>query len=158
MRPFIYRNLNRKGWTYSLRNKGLVVGYATSILIAAPDFRVSEAGRQRILAHKRKNVHAGIVGEVLDVRGYVTRLVDEKTLLAGYTASNIAKSWDAVHDFGIPISYNPYRAGHFIEKSTGNPVHYATFVSIRDRDVRALLPNVFVSEEFRAATNDYQWA
>lgn len=65
-----YRNLNRKGLWFSFKscNTGLVV---KRVDLAAGDvaclrnvtFKVSKAGRQRVLREKRKNVHATIKGE-----------------------------------------------------------------------------------------------
>lgn len=37
--------------------------YASKIAVRNAEFKVSEAGRQRVLLEKRKNVHAAIVGE-----------------------------------------------------------------------------------------------
>ena len=70
MRAFVYWNINAK--RFSIRalegpHKGRVIAHALDVVIDRPDFRVSEAGRQRVLSSGRKNVHAGIVGEVQSI-------------------------------------------------------------------------------------------
>ena len=100
-RFFVYFNLHVGG--YSLRstrtrlvtNRGRIV---TRVVLRDVTFKVSEAGRQRVIREKRKNVHAGAVGTL------ATR------------ASRRAC---------VRISYNPYRAGHFYVRDTGEPVHAA---------------------------------
>lgn len=61
MKVYIYRNLHRPGHVYSLRamegeHRGRVVGYASSLFVEDAEFRVNEAGRQRVLSTKQKNV------------------------------------------------------------------------------------------------------
>jgi len=58
----IYRNL-RNGM-YSIRQGGLVIGHCTMIMLEGAEFRVSQAGRRRVLKTKHKNVHATVCGHV----------------------------------------------------------------------------------------------
>ncbi len=60
-------------------------------------FKVSEAGRQRVIRDKRKNVHAFAVGII------------STTPLGGLTGL-------------VCVGYNPYKAGHFIRKDTGEAI------------------------------------
>lgn len=61
----IYRNLNNGMWSIKLNGK--VVGYSKYLTLSGPiEFKVSEAGRQRVIRQKRKNVHARIVGYIKD--------------------------------------------------------------------------------------------
>lgn len=97
MKIFSYRNLNRKGVVWSLKNlkTGLVVGYATTALFKNVELKVSQAGRKRVLEQKRKNVHAGVQGEL--VKRLPPRL-----------------NW-------IKAKYNPYVTETFVDDS-GNPL------------------------------------
>jgi hypothetical protein len=61
-------------------------------------FRVSEAGRQRVLCDKRKNVHAGVVGFVADI-------------------SLLGQS--------VKVTYNPYKFDSFIKRDNELPVYTA---------------------------------
>ncbi len=61
----VYRNLgNAAKERYSIRQGGLVVGHTDEITLADCEFKVSEAGRQRVLREGRKNVHAYIKGRI----------------------------------------------------------------------------------------------
>lgn len=63
----VYRNLNRPGITYSVRdvNSRLVLGHTDCILLGNCTFTVSQKGRQRVLDTGHKNVHAWIEGNYL---------------------------------------------------------------------------------------------
>lgn len=83
----IYRNLNKPGKTFSIRQNGLIIGHSNSLLLKDCEFIVNEAGRKRVISQKRKNVHAFIRGELLNC--------------------------DAEHlDYG-EITYNPYKIKAF---------------------------------------------
>ena len=56
----VYRNLHRDCW--SIRQDGVVVAHANSVGLTNCTFKVSQAGRQRVLRDQKKNVHAKIVG------------------------------------------------------------------------------------------------
>lgn len=58
----VYRNLNRKGTVFSIQQGGLVVAHGVDFGLIAATMKVSEAGRQRVLNERRKNVHAFITG------------------------------------------------------------------------------------------------
>lgn len=91
MRVFMYWNLHKQCWSLKALSgpcRGRVVGHANSVELRQCHFKVSEAGRQRVLREKRKNVHAGVVGELV--------------------ATDAPVSLD-----GVPVTYNPYRVGHF---------------------------------------------
>lgn len=52
---------------YSVQYKGLVIAHVNSICLKDVKFRVSKAGRQRVLREERKNVHAKIHGIIADI-------------------------------------------------------------------------------------------
>ena len=60
----VYWNLHRK--CYSVQQNGLVVGHTDHIELRTVTFKVSEAGRQRVLKERRKNVHAFVTGYIND--------------------------------------------------------------------------------------------
>lgn len=137
MKVFIYRNLNRKGCVYSIkavegRHRGLVLGYASHILVAEAQFKVSEAGRQRVLANRRKNVHAGIVGLLLNTGTFTPRNSWFAESIEDYTLTN----WYKRHLTGTDITYNPYKFGYFYERNTLLPVNKSDFVSLIGPEVR----------------------
>ena len=58
----VYRNLNRKGKVYSIKQQGLVVAHTTSICMFASTFVVNQSGKKRAIETKQRNVHAFIRG------------------------------------------------------------------------------------------------
>lgn len=60
----IYRNL--KNHKFSVRVKGLVVGYVDEINLVNVKTKVNRAGYLRALRESQKNVHAFICGEVVE--------------------------------------------------------------------------------------------
>jgi hypothetical protein len=64
---FIYWNLHKQLWSVKDTKTQKVIGHAESVMLTDCTFKVSEAGRQRVLREKRKNVHAGVVGTLTGV-------------------------------------------------------------------------------------------
>lgn len=106
MKVFCYRNLHHKGVVWSVKNvkTGLVVDRATTVYLSNVKLKVSEAGRQRVLKQKRKNVHAGPQGDRL-------------------ARAPPNRQWTR-------ISYNPYVAPFFMHDTYGYPVHFAKYVKL----------------------------
>jgi hypothetical protein len=95
----VYRNLRKK--CYSVQWQGKVIAHVDSIRLKNVRFQVSEAGRQRVLKQKRKNVHAFIIGNV---------------------------SMEPALDKGDRIKYNPYVAPTFM--MNGEAIHKANEVCL----------------------------
>ena len=95
---FVYFNLHNNLWSVKEAN-GRLLGHTNKISIDSPQFKVSESGRQRVLQEKRKNVHAGVQGTV--------------------NASAVAPEKENMKR----VSYNPYKAGTFVESGTATPIH-----------------------------------
>jgi hypothetical protein len=100
----VYRNLTAK--CYSVMYRGIVIAHVDSIRLKNVTFQVSEAGRQRVLREKRKNVHAFIVGNVSMVPAL---------------------------DKGDRVSYNPYRGEKFTVN--GEPIEQAGEVCLTENGV-----------------------
>ena len=97
-RVFVYRNLHRKCYSVKSLKTGRVIAHVDSIDLVNVTFKVSEAGRQRVIRERRKNVHAGVVGFIADV-----------SLLGQSTK----------------VTYNPYKFDSFIKKDTELPMYSA---------------------------------
>ena len=102
----VYRNLHKSTWSIRDRTTGLVVGHASSVLVRDATFVVQPAGRRRAMAEGRKNVHAF-------VRGTIDPLPRVTTFEAPCSTR---------------VSYNPYKAGHFVVAGTGEAVTGAPIV------------------------------
>ena len=90
----VYWNIRRKVWSVRKRNR--VVAHLAALTIFSPTFHVSEAGRQRVLRERRKNVHAFIRGEL-------------------YAPGLLAET-------GFQVSYNPYKGPTFYRVGSGETV------------------------------------
>lgn len=137
MRVFIYYNLHRKCLSIKAlegMNKGRVVAHAEAVTLTDALFKVSESGRQRVLREKRKNVHAGVVGELYRAQGL--RPVNGRLdvlLLASLTDTDKL----LIHGNCTGITYNPYKYSSFVVRSTEAPVASATVVLVDGRSISA---------------------
>lgn len=110
MKVFVYYNLHKNCWSVKAlegKRSGYVVAHRNQLMIRNATFKVSQAGRARVIAEKRKNVHAGVVGE-----------------WCGYE-----------QDYDTVVSYNPYKYEHFYKKSNDEAVYTAETVAFNDRVV-----------------------
>lgn len=108
---FVYRNLHKK--CYSIRScsgkdAGRVIGHAPLVHLEDCEYRVSEAGRNRVLKLRRKQVHAGVVGmmDLSNLSSIPYTFIPEDMLRMGYKE----------------IRYNPYELPYFFVKATGEKV------------------------------------
>jgi hypothetical protein len=115
MKVFVYFNLHRKLFSVKALegpNKGKVISHTTYLWLKDVTFKVSEAGRQRVLREKRKNVHAGVVGTLdcdlsnQDYRNFGFSLLKHNS---------------------TQVTYNPYRFSSFVNKETSEPVKHAQY-------------------------------
>tara|TARA_Y100001951_G_scaffold104784_1_gene117735 strand:+ start:1711 stop:2142 length:432 start_codon:yes stop_codon:yes gene_type:complete len=65
LKVYVYFNLHKKVFSVKAlegANKGRVIAHAECVKLRDCTFKVSEAGRQRVLREQKKYVHAGVVG------------------------------------------------------------------------------------------------
>lgn len=110
----VYFNLHKHTFSIQRRSdKGWRVSdYADEVLLEDVSFKVSEAGRQRVLATGQKNVHAFVTGT----------LVSE------------------VPPTTIGVRYNPHQSSKFIT-SDGGPVQHARFARLVNKQVQVADPS-----------------
>ena len=111
---FAYRNLHRQCWSVKALEgpfKGRVIYHADDLTLGWCDFKVSQAGRQRVLREQKKNVHAGVVG-------YLTECGEIAT--------------DGI-DLDVPVTYNPYKYDSFVDARCEVPVSSALFVNLNSK-------------------------
>jgi hypothetical protein len=65
----IYRNLGNglMSLTQQINKSWLLVGHTRDVALQYPKFYVSEAGRQRVIRERQKNVHAWATGRLLTI-------------------------------------------------------------------------------------------
>lgn len=110
MKVFVYYNLHRHVWSVRAMegpDKGRVIAHEKEVQLEGVTFKVSEAGRQRVLEQRRKNVHAGVVGE------YTPGCCDD---LLFYDSDR--------------VTYNPYNAPTFTRRGGKTPVNSADHVAM----------------------------
>ena len=126
MKCRIYYNLHRKCWSVQekIPSRGwIVVDHASEVFLEEMTFQVSEAGRQRVIRTKRKNVHAFGIGNRIPMP------------LAYDTIKQYTWCWELA-------SYNPYKFGTFY-RTLGDlhvPIERAKFAHFTsDRKLRVLV-------------------
>jgi hypothetical protein len=106
---FVYFNLHKKVFSVKDVKTGLVVAHTETIALEDVTFKVSEAGRQRVLKEQRKNVHAGVRGK--------------------YTGTL------TTNQLGREATYNPYKFSSFVDKSSEEPLKEARVVHLENKKV-----------------------
>lgn len=109
MKVFVYFNLHKKLFSVKALEgpqKGKVIKHAENLCLQDVVFKVSQAGRQRVLKEKRKNVHAGVVG-----------------LLSGPSSED-----------RVLVTYNPYKYSTFVFKENEQPILKAKSVVLNSHD------------------------
>jgi hypothetical protein len=116
MKVRVYFNLHKNRFSVqSKQAKGWrIMMHTDYITLTDAEFKVSEAGRKRVIRDKRKNVHAFVEG-----------------FIASKSDLHSALQMNAI--FGQPVvlnavSYNPYKAGTFMSNEV--PIHKAKIVSV----------------------------
>jgi hypothetical protein len=109
MRVCVYKNLNRGCWSIAeataTGNRGKVLDHVPTCALSNAVFVVKESRRRHVVAKHCREVHAWIVGDLLEVAPAGTR---------------------------VEVTYNPYRAASFTLRD-GTPVHAAPCVVFNDR-------------------------
>ena len=106
----VYRNLHKKCLSVQ-GSDGKVIGHVQHIVLKEVKFVVRPAGRRRVLATNRKNVHAFAVGKVVSFQDH----------------SNVMRHANFVR-------YNPYVSGTFMklspDKTISEPIHFSGLVQV----------------------------
>jgi hypothetical protein len=107
---FVYFNLHKKCFSVKDVKTGLVVAHTDRIDLYDCNFKVSEAGRQRVLREQKKNVHAGVVGH------YFEEPIQSKLSFKEAT-------------------YNPYKYDSFVNKHTEEKLTGAYVASLEGKAI-----------------------
>jgi len=98
----VYRNLHNGKLSVQVKQDGKwkVHAHVDDIVLDDPKFKVSQAGRERVIREKAKNVHAFILG-------------------------NVAASGDFNLNNSRQVTYNPYKMENFSTKDDGQSIFSA---------------------------------
>lgn len=109
MRVRAYYNLHHGCWSVQAlegRNKGRVIAHARAVKLEDFVTKVSQAGRERVLKERKKNVHAFIEGNLKAASGWIPKRLD--VVPDTYDDRDL----EVYHDV---ITYNPYKFDCFVE-------------------------------------------
>lgn len=115
MRVFVYFNLHKKCFSIKALEgdrKGRVIAHRDVVVLENCKFKVSEAGRQRVLREKRKNVHAGVTGVWMD-------------------DAREQSHFEFLTIVGRQVTYNPYKYSNFVIKVPEQPIGFADVVAMK---------------------------
>jgi len=105
----VYYNLHKH--TFSVQKNGLVVMHADYVKLENVEFRVRQGGKDKVRREMSKNVHAFVIGTLVDFCQYPCNdIPDEPT--------------------GDVVTYNPYKYDTFVYKETEEPVLKASEVDM----------------------------
>lgn len=128
MRVFVYYNLHRH--CLSIRAvegpaRGRVVLHASAVELENVSFKVSAAGRARVLRERSKNVHAGVVGDL------VCHLSIEEP-------EHLVQAWESRRQDlqGPDVTYDPYRFETFVQVPGHEPAPAAQRCVIVNNRIR----------------------
>ena len=105
----VYYNLHKH--TFSVTYDSKVIMYADYVKLGGVEFRVRKGGKERVRSEKSKNVHAFVIGKLLDYCEYPCEDMP-------------SPSSDKV------VTYNPYKHDTFVFKNTEEPVYRAQEVDM----------------------------
>ena len=105
----VYYNLHKH--TFSVTYDGKVIMHADYVKLGDVEFRVRKGGKERVRSEKSKNVHAFVIGTLLDYCEYPCEDIP-------------SPSSDKV------VTYNPYKYDTFVFKNTEEPVYRAQEVDM----------------------------
>lgn len=108
-RVMVYYNLHKH--TFSVRYQNKVILHADYVKLGDVEFRVRSGGKERVRSDKEKNVHAFVIGDLIDY--------------CNYPCANIP---DAPND--MIVTYNPYKYDSFVLKSNEEPIFDAEEVDM----------------------------
>jgi len=114
-----YRNLHTGQISLLDKASGLVVGHCDAVRLVPHYLQdsvkciVNQAGRARVLRERKKYVHAFIEGAIERVAGFVS--YKDRS----YTGVRYMEGLEAPMS---AVTYNPYKAPTFTDKSTGAPI------------------------------------
>lgn len=104
MKVKVYKNLHKKMFSIMDYKTRKVIAHRHFVCLKNVEFKVSEAGRQRVLIEKKKNVHAFVIGD----------WITEEINWPGHSPKT--------------IYYNPYRTRYFKIKENRKSIHKAHMV------------------------------
>jgi len=109
LRVMVYYNLHKH--TFSVTYGGKVILYADYVKLRNVEFRVRKGGQDKVRQEMRKNVHAFVIGNLVDYCQFPCEEMPEET------NDNV-------------ITYNPYKYDSFVKKDSEEPIYNANEIDM----------------------------
>jgi hypothetical protein len=119
-RVMVYYNLHKN--TFSIQYQGKVIIHADYVKLTDVEFRVRKGGKEKVRDEKRKNVHAFVIGNLVEYCEFPCDNMPEE-------------SSDTV------ATYNPYLYDSFVIKGTDIPIFNANEVDMINRRNKLFIVN-----------------
>jgi len=119
-RVMVYYNLHKH--TFSVTYKSKVILHADFVKLSDVEFRVRQGGKEKVRTDKSKNVHAFVIGTLVDYCQYPCPNIPEES------NDNI-------------VTYNPYKYDSFVYKSNEKPVYTAKEVDMINKKNKLFVIN-----------------
>jgi hypothetical protein len=110
---------------------GTPVAHFDSVVLHKVKFVVQPAGREKVRATKRKNVHAFVRGVLV-----TGQFLDSYPVIGGLLDAEISRIM--LDPSMIEVTYNPYKFDSFVNKNTLTPVYSADKVYVVGKDIYAV--------------------
>jgi hypothetical protein len=105
----VYYNLHKH--TFSVKYDNKVIMHADYVKLGDVEFRVRKGGKERVRSEKSKNVHAFVIGTLLEYCEYPCDYIPNPPS-------------DKI------VTYNPYKYDSFVYKNSEEPVYRAKEVDM----------------------------
>jgi len=119
-RVMVYYNLHKN--TFSIQYQGKVVIHADYVKLTDVEFRVRKGGKEKVRDEKRKNVHAFVIGNLVEYCEFPCDNMPEES------SNTVA-------------TYNPYLYDSFVIKGTDIPIFNASEVDMINRRNKLFIVN-----------------
>lgn len=119
-RVMVYYNLHKH--TFSVTYKSKVILHADYVKLSDVEFRVRKGGKERVRQEKSKNVHAFVIGNLMDYCEYPCENIPQEPT-------------DKV------VTYNPYKYDTFVYKDSEEPVYNAKEVDMVNKKNKLFVIN-----------------
>jgi predicted secreted acid phosphatase len=105
----VHYNLHKH--TFSVTYKSKVIVHADYVKLVDVEFRVRKGGKEKVRLNKQKNVHAFVIGTLMEYYEYPSDNIP-----------NILSN--------TIVTYNPYKYDSFVYKESEEPIYGATEVDM----------------------------
>lgn len=133
-RVMVYYNLHKH--TFSVTYKSKVILHADYVKLRDVEFRVRQGGKEKVRDEKRKNVHAFVIGDLVDYCEFPCNNLPEES-------SNKI------------VTYDPYKYDSFVYKDSKEPVYTAKEVDMINHRNKLFVISEVVSNVIRESIEEH---